>query len=124
MSRFAAENTTFDPVHLDPLQEAAADVIAAQPAIQRRKNTIAAAVQALAQVLNAVAVVAAGYDPKIGAVVAGLIFVAEIVFHATTTGPVTPAGAQKIVDKAHEQSARNAAVTPPTYDGEPAPMPR
>lgn len=81
-----------DPVLGKVLQE--------QPWWMERKNTLAAIAQFALQFAN-VALLLGGVLPIWATVVIGvLIFLAEVVVHAATNGPVTKSGAERILETA------------------------
>lgn len=80
-------------------QKAVSNVLAEQSWFEEKKNTLAAVSQGVIQLAN-VGLFAAGITsvPLLIAV-AAIVIVAEIIFHAATRGPVTPSGAEKIVNR-------------------------
>ena len=78
----------------------------------RRKNTLAAIAQFVLQFAN-VSLLVGGVLPLWGTITIGvLIFLAEVVVHAATRGPVTPSGADRILETARavEQGAPGVPV--------------
>ena len=66
----------------------------------KRKNTLAAVAQFILQFAN-VSLLVGGVLPLWGTIAIGvLIFLAEVVVHAATNGPVTESGAERIMETA------------------------
>ena len=95
-----------DPVLGKVLQE--------QPWWMERKNTLAAIAQFVLQFAN-VALLLGGVLPLWATVVIGvLIFIAEVVVHAATKGPVTKSGAERILETA--SAIQRGAPGVPVYN--------
>ena len=95
-----------DPVLGKVLQE--------QPWWMERKNTLAAIAQFVLQFAN-VALLLGGVLPLWVTVVIGvLIFIAEVVVHAATKGPVTKSGAERILETA--RAIQRGAPGVPVYN--------
>lgn len=78
------------------IQYAAGDAIAGQSWFKRRQNTLAAVAQGVLQFANAGLFLAGVLPLPLTIIVAVLIILAEIVVHAATKSPVTPASAREI----------------------------
>lgn len=78
------------------IQDAAGDAIAGQSWFKRRKNTIAAVAQGVLQFANAGLFLAGVLPLPVTIIIAVLIILAEVVVHAATKAPVTPAAAREI----------------------------
>lgn len=80
------------------LEPVFAKVLNEQSWFEKRKNTLAAVAQSVLQISN-FALFAGGVLPLWATISIGIVvFVAEIIVHATTRGPVTPSGVDRIKD--------------------------
>lgn len=102
MSKSISVGTITDNELVNRLQEAAGNAIAEQSWFKRRQNTLAAVAQGVLQFTNA-ALFLAGFLPlPVTIAIAIVIIAAEIVVHAISRTPVTPAVVEKIAEKAVE----------------------
>ncbi|MFR4188849.1 MAG: hypothetical protein ACLT2I_02660 [Corynebacterium variabile] len=86
------------------IEEAAATALASQSWWARRKNTLTAIAQIILQAAN-VALFALGNVPlTVTIAVAVVISLAEVIVHAASKAPVTPASAARIAEAANGQS--------------------
>lgn len=99
---------------VNKIEEATGNALAEQPWFVRRKNTLTAIAQFILQAAN-VALFALG-DVHVGVTiaVAVILSLAEIVVHAATKAPVTPAAAGKITKAAERVRPTIAEVNIPT----------
>lgn len=81
----------------EDFSKAFAGVLSKQPSVVRRKDSINNIFGAVLQLLNIVAVLTAGAPLWVGAVIAAVIGLAQVVYTATTEGPVTPSQERKIL---------------------------
>lgn len=102
MSRFTVHTITDNDL-VDALQEVAEDALSRQPWFVRRKNTLAAIAQAVLQFANLGITLAVGSPVWVTFAIAAAIILAEVVFHASTRGPVTPSAAQEILSSVDQR---------------------
>ena len=92
-----------DNVLVNRIEEAAATALAQQSWWARRKNTLAAIAQIILQAAN-LALFALGDVPlTVTVVIAVVISLAEVIVHAASKAPVTPASAARIAEAAQVQ---------------------
>ena len=102
MSRYTVHTITDNDL-VNALQEGAGDALARQPWFVRRKNTLAAIAQAVLQLANLGVTLAVGSPVWVTFTIAAVIIAAEVVFHASTRGPVTPSAAQEILSSVDQR---------------------
>lgn len=76
-----------------------------QPKLQKRVNSLAGLAAGILWVANAGLYLAGITNPAFLIVFGVLISLAEIVTHATTKGPVTKSGEEKVLQAVHEATA-------------------
>ena len=103
MGKGISVGTITDNELVNKLQEAAGNAIAEQSWFQRRKNTLAAVAQGVLQFANAALFLTGILPLPVTIAIAIVIIAAEVVVHATSRTPVTPAVVEKIAQKAVEQ---------------------
>ena len=119
MGKGISVGTITDNELVNKLQEAAGNAIAEQSWFQRRKNTLAAVAQGILQFANAALFLAGILPLPVTIAIAIVIIAAEVVVHATSRTPVTPAVVEKIAQKAVEQDAYEGKHREalPVYEG-------
>lgn len=101
-----------DSAVAESLEPVLGKVLQEQSWWMRRKNTLAAIAQFVLQFAN-ISLLVGGVLPLWVTIVIGvLIFLAEVVVHAATKGPVTNSGAERILETARaiEQGAPGVPV--------------
>ena len=81
------------------VSDAFSNVLAKQPTIQRRKDSINLGTGTFLQVANLLTTVSAGLPLWASAILAVIIGVVQIVFTATTEGAVTPSQERKLLEE-------------------------
>lgn len=79
---------------------AVANALAAQPWFIRRKDTLAALAGTALQLGNIAVVMTEGMPEYVGLIVAFVIGLAQVVFHAATKGAITPSMAERLEEVA------------------------
>lgn len=90
---------------VDRIQDAGARVLAEQSWWGERKNSLAAVAQLVLQLANFTVGLTVGLPVWAIVLIAVVIGVAEVVIHATTKGPVTKSGLERIRVKAEQSEA-------------------
>lgn len=99
------------------IEKAVSEVLQSQPWYERRKNSLFALGQLVLQAANFGTVFLVGAPWYIAVIVGVLISGAEILTHSRTKGPVTPSGAQRIVETyAREISDRADKLGVPVWN--------
>lgn len=89
--------TTPNAAFSETVSEAFSNVLAKQPSIQRRKDSINLTTGTFLQVASLLTTVSAGLPLWASAILAVIIGVVQVLFTATTEGAVTPSQERKIV---------------------------
>lgn len=89
--------TTPNAAFSDTVSEAFSNVLAKQPGVVRRKDSINNATGAVLQVASLLTTVSAGLPLWVSAILAVIIGVVQVLFTATSEGAVTPSQERKIV---------------------------
>lgn len=95
---------TDDPL-VNKIQEAGARVLVEQSWWAEKKNSVAAVAQLILQLANFTIGLTVGLPWWAIVLIALVIGVAEVIVHATTKGPVTKSGVEKIRVKAEQAQA-------------------
>lgn len=89
--------TTPNAAFSETVSEAFSNVLAKQPAVVRRKDSINNATGAVLQVASLLTTVSAGLPLWVSAILAIIIGVVQVLFTATSEGAVTPSQERKII---------------------------
>lgn len=81
----------------ETVSEAFSNALSKQPGVVRRKDTINNASGAFLQVASLLTTVSAGLPLWVSAILAAIIGIVQILFSATTEGPLAPSQERKIV---------------------------
>ena len=81
----------------ETVSEAFSNALSKQPSIVRRKDTINNASGAFLQIASLLTTVSAGLPLWVSAILAAIIGIVQILFSATTEGPLAPSQERKIV---------------------------
>lgn len=81
----------------ETVSEAFSNALAKQPSVVRRKDTINNASGAFLQIASLLTTVSAGLPLWVSAILAAIIGIVQILFSATTEGPLAPSQERKIV---------------------------
>ena len=81
----------------ETVSEAFSNALSKQPSVVRRKDTINNASGAFLQVASLLTTVSAGLPLWVSAILAAIIGIVQILFSATTEGPLAPSQERKIV---------------------------
>lgn len=103
-SKHITAEEIYDNPLVNKLQEAAGDVWARYTPADERKNSIAAAIAQILQVLNIVAVTLGPSNPWVAIGVGIAILIGETAFHAFTKGPLTKSAVNDLKKVLAEQS--------------------
>ena len=81
----------------ETVSEAFSNALSKQPSVVRRKDTINNASGAFLQIASLLTTVSAGLPLWVSAILAAIIGIVQILFSATTEGPLAPSQERKIV---------------------------
>ena len=119
MGKGISVGTITDNELVNKLQEAAGNAIAEQLWFQRYRNSSAAVAQGVLQFANAALFLTGILPLPVTIAIAIVIIAAEVVVHAVSRTPVTPAVVEKIAQKAVEQDQYEGKhrESLPVYEG-------
>lgn len=82
---------------VNKIEDAASDALAKQSWWERRKNSLTAVANLILQAANVLIFALGDVPGYVTVIIALVISLAEIIVHASTKTPVTPAAAEKII---------------------------
>lgn len=98
---------------VNKIEDAASNVLAKQPWWERRKNSLAAVANIILQAANLILFAVTDLPVAVTIGIAAAISLAEVVVHASTKAPVTPAVAATIAAEAEKIETSTGGATYP-----------